>query len=278
MGDRRGAVAATAYRTLIHRFRPYRRRTATLLLLCVALAAPLRWLSAVEVPPPLAELFPAGEIRIAVDATYPPFASASDGALTGFDIDIGRTIGARLGLPVRFVNMGYDGLYDSLVTGQTDVILSALLVDRLRLADFTYSLSYFDAGLVLVSAAERPFDAMTALPGHSLAYEFGSSADNDVRRWSRRVDAFEKRPYELPEYALDAVRLRQADAALVDAVSAWLYLRSHAGWRAQVVSVTYAPIAAGVRIDRADIVKVINRELDAMIQDGTLDRLLRRWF
>ena len=56
--------------------------------------------------------------------------------------------------------------------------------------------------------------------------------------------SFSTQPYELPSHALDAVRLDQADAALVDAISARLHFREH-NWQAQTSIVTnnWYPIA-----------------------------------
>ena len=64
-------------------------------------------------------------MRIGVDASYPPFAVATADDLFGLDIDLGSALGERLGIPVRFVNMGFDGLYDSLRADQVDVVISA---------------------------------------------------------------------------------------------------------------------------------------------------------
>src|SRR5262245_61249918 len=89
----------------------------------------LRWSSVERPGPPVKELFPYGEMRIGVDASYPPFAVATATDLFGLDIDLGRALAERLDVPVRFVNMGFDGLYDSLKNDQVDVLLSALLID-----------------------------------------------------------------------------------------------------------------------------------------------------
>ncbi len=236
-----------------------------------------RW-AAIERPePPPKLLFPYGEMRVGVDASYPPFAVATTNQLFGLDIDLGRALASRIGVPVRFVNMGYDGLYDSLKADQVDVVISALLVDPSRLGDVRYTRHYFNAGLVLVSAANNPVESMNGLPGRSLAYEFGSEADQHAHMWLRRILPFETQPYELPQFALDALRLSRADAALVDATSARLYLREHPEWNAQYQHVTDAWYAIAVRSDRYERWAVVNTALEALTEDGTLEAILARW-
>ncbi len=218
--------------------------------------------------------FPHGEIRVAVDASSIPFAYYIDAdGLVGIDIDIGRAIGDHLGLPVRFTNIGIDALYDSLINDQADIIISSLIFDSLRDVRFTHP--YFDAGLVLVSA--DPLDGMTALPGRSVAFEFGSSADSEIRAWSRRIDAFESQPYELPDYALDAARIGVADTALVDRVSAGLYLNDHPEWTPHLTQITHAHFVTAVRSDHKNTYLAADEAIRDLLQDGTIDQIVSRW-
>ncbi|MEO8609756.1 MAG: ABC transporter substrate-binding protein [Chloroflexota bacterium] len=237
----------------------------------------LRWSSVERPGPPVKELFPYGEMRVGVDASYPPFAVATSNDLFGLDIDLGKALAERLKVPIRFVNMGFDGLYDSLKADQVDVVISALLVDPSKTGDFRYTFAYYDAGLVLVRNANSPIQSMQNMSGHALAYEFGSEADIVARAWLRRIPAFERRPYELPEYSLDAVRLGQADAALTDATSARLYLRAHPDWKATYTYVTDSFYAIAVRIDRGRTWDAVNHALQSLLDDGTLEAIIGRW-
>ena len=244
----------------------------------IALVLLLALIRRVTEPPPAAprDLFPYGELRIGVDASNPPFAAATaSGDLWGLEIDLGRALGAQLDLPVRFVNLGFDGLYDALKTDQVDALIAGVQIDLTRLNEVHYSTPYFNAGLVLVS--DRGLTSMADLPGHSLAYEFGSEAEAEARTWLRRVLPFETRPYELPNIALDAARLGDADAALVDAVSARLYLRDHPDWHASVDQVTDALYAIATQSRRPEISAAIDHALQALIDDGTLDDIIARW-
>jgi ABC-type amino acid transport substrate-binding protein len=222
-------------------------------------------------------VFARGELRIATDGSFPPFATADGNDLYGLDVEIGLALGAKLDMPVRFVNMGFDGLYDSLLADQVDVVISTLLVEFWRMNDVLYTRPYFNAGLMLVSDGELRFDSMREIAGHTLAYEFGSAADAEARRWSRRIESFESMPYELPEYALDAVRLGEADAALVDAVSTRLYLRQHGDWQPSSVYVTDELYVIAVHIDQPGIYHLVDRALNELLHEGVIDEIIRRW-
>lgn len=254
-------------------------RLALALIAVLALiAASLLIRRATERPIPPRELFPYAELRVGVDPSSPPFAAFSEDGLFGLEIDLARELGARLDLPVRFVTLGFDGLYDALKTDQVDALIAGLIIDNSRLRDVHYSQPYFNAGLVLVSdnAIERMED-LANYDDASIAYEFGSEGDSEIRTWLRRVSPFEMRPYERPSDALDAARLGDADAALVDAVSAGLYLREHPDWNAHSTVITDNLYAIATQSRRPEISFAIRDALQGMIDDGTLQALIERW-
>ncbi len=230
-----------------------------------------------SLPPDPDIAFPYQEIRIGVDASFPPFAVDNGESMYGLDIDLGNAIGEQIGFPVRFVNMGFDGLYDSVIADQVDIVISALRIDPSRMAEVRYTQHYFDDGLVLVTLTESPITMMEFMEGYRIAYEFGSLADAEVRIWEQRIGHMEHRPYELPQYALDAVRLEHADAALVDATSYLLYLREHPDWNSKQRYITHEVYAVATRIDRLDTWKMVNFAIQSLKESGELAKIIADW-
>lgn len=223
-------------------------------------------------PPP----FPHGVVRVGVDTSFPPFALDVNGELSGLDIDLGRALADEIGLPVRFVPIGFDGLYDALTTDRADLLISALRIDPRRTQEVRYTRPYFDNGLVLVTEAAS-ITTMQDVAGQRLAFEFGSAADNEARQYLRRVQPFTTLPYELPRYALDAVRLGHADAALVDATSYFLYQREHPAWQPQHNYITSVPYAIAVRLDRTPTFDTVDAALADLQASGQLQQIINRW-
>lgn len=222
-------------------------------------------------------LYPHGVLRVGVDPSMAPFAFIEDDQLRGLEIDLAHAIGQEIGIPVHLVSMGFDGLYDSLKADQVDIIIATLTINPLQLGDVRYTRPYFDAGLVLVSPASQPINTMAELSGHALAYEYGSSADREARLWQRRVRPFETRPYEHANYALDAVRLGQADAALVDAISARLYFRTHPAWAANYHPISENPYVIAARVDRYPLWEQVHEALQSLEDNGTLEMIVNQW-
>jgi polar amino acid transport system substrate-binding protein len=226
--------------------------------------------------------FPGHIIRVGIDPSNPPFAFYDQDRLTGFEVELAERLGARISetLRVSFTVIGFDGIYDALRTEQFHMILGALAPDPLRTNDALYSHPYFDNGLVLVSRMDAPLNRMDDLPGHILAYALGSTAHAESDRWLRRLAPYETRRYELPEYALDAVALMQADAALVQRADALLYLRSHPESALSIAhnGVTVSPYVMLIPFHEARLHWLVNQALHEMERDGELEMLIQRWF
>jgi len=273
-----------------------------------------------------------GVLRVGMDASFSPFETiAADGTLVGFDVDLARELGRRMGpdpnadrtsvakgpalskaegpalsgaegVEVEFVaNLPYDGLYDALAVSRVDVVISALVINPDRMADFAYSTPYFDAGQVLVVRApsatpadgEEPsplspppaggmnqgggIEEMADLSGRSLAVEFGTQGDLEARRWERRLSDLTVAPYQTAAEAVAAVAAGEADAALVDHVSA--LAAPGAGSSLVIVGepVVKEPYAVAVRQDSRRLLRAINDALKEMAADGTLEMLIAKW-
>jgi ABC-type amino acid transport substrate-binding protein len=89
------------------------------------------------------------------------------------------------------------------------------------------------------------------------------------------------RPYETGDHALTALRLGQANAAVVDETTLRLYRRTHPDWDAMAgfgtASITSVPYAAAVRIDQPRLHAALERALARLQADGRLTAMLTRW-
>lgn len=223
------------------------------------------------------DVFTNGILRVGIDPSRPPFAAFDkDGGYVGIEIDIAHAFADELELPVVFVPLGFDGLYDALTTYQADTVIAGLQPIAYQDGNAAaYTRHYFNAGHVLVS--EQSSITMRDIAGGRIAYTFGTPADALAHQWLRRVKPFTLMPYELPEYALDAARFGMADAALVDAATARQYLRTHDTWGASLSYVDHAWYTLAVRADRPDILHLLNHTLHTLDAQGTLDTILNQW-
>ena len=220
------------------------------------------------------------DLYVGLDPSYPPFTEWTPEQIVGIEADIAREIGTRMGVTTSILIMGYDGLYDSLYTGDVDMIISGLHVDPVYQEWVYYSRSYYDAGQILVSREDAPVDTMRDLDGKTVAVELASAGDLAAQRWTRRLHTLAIQRYMLPDEAMHAVQMGEADAALVDTVSARLYLGDHANHSAlRMAPKTTVSNGYVIALRKADfrLSKEVDQALADMIADGTLGAIIARW-
>ncbi len=222
-----------------------------------------------------------GVLRVGMDASYPPFEEIDEttGEVRGYDVDLAREIGRRLGLEVQFVNIGFDGLYDALIAKKVDAVISALPYDPLRTQDVFYTVSYFNAGLVLVvGEGETEIESVDDLGGRTLGVEWGSDGDAQGRRLVKRLNGLTLRPYPTPLDTLWGLKNGEVEAVLVDAVSAYHFIKHEGAVKIVGEPVTDESYVIAVGPTSTELLSALNAVLLALRDDGTLIRLRDKWF
>ena len=75
----------------------------------------------------LAQADEAKPLRIGIEAAYPPFAMKTpEGAITGFDYDMGNALCAEMQVKCVWIEQEFDGLIPALKVRKFDAVLSSM--------------------------------------------------------------------------------------------------------------------------------------------------------
>jgi polar amino acid transport system substrate-binding protein len=218
--------------------------------------------------------------RVAMDASFPPFETLDEaGQPVGFDVDLARAIAQRWGVDVQIEGIGFDGLVDAVWASRVDAAISALPYQPHLTRDVWFSQPYFEAGLVLVTASAttrvRSVDDLTT---ERVAVEWGSEGDVQARALRRRFPGLEIVPRPSAQDALTAVVDGDADAALVDRISA---LETSAAGHDRLWIAPQAVVSDPYVIVLPRKAPVLQQQvaeaLRALEADGTLAHLGEKW-
>jgi ABC-type amino acid transport substrate-binding protein len=247
-----------------------RRWLAVASILLLAIIAGWLFLRGPKPDKSLRDLQARGELKVCMDASYPPFEWIPEGApadhIIGLDVDLSQAIAGRLGVTATMVNVG-------------DTVISALPYDPSRTEDTAFSMSYFNAGpVLLVRAGETTINEPKDLAGRALAVTWGSAGDVEASALQRKVRDLAVHRLPDPVEVLDALRAGEVDAALTDHLTALQTV--YASGDLTVVGEPLSDdlyVIAVRRYDRSLLV-AINDALVALRDDGTLDALKKSWF
>lgn len=220
-----------------------------------------------------------GVWRVAMDPSFPPFETLdAEGRPVGYDVDLARAIATRWGVEASIEGIGFDGLVDAVWAGRVDSALSALPYQPQFSQDVAFSQPYFEAGLVLVAAAGRTdLNALADLAGLRIAVEWGSEGDLQARKLRSDFPDVVILPQETAQQALQVVADGDAEAALVDRVSA---LQFSAINQLRIVEepIVSDPYVVVMPRKAPTLQAQIDEALEVLEADGTLAALQARWF
>jgi ABC-type amino acid transport substrate-binding protein len=216
-------------------------------------------------------------LRVGMDFGIPPFAIPSGNDVRGFDADLARDLGTRLGVAVVIVNTPSDALYDALLTGTVDALIAALPVTPEFARDVAYSAPYVEMGERAVVRAGSGIARPADLAGRRVGTELGSDGDLAARYLARGTAIDLRSIYDSGDAALADLHAGDLDAVILDGIAA----RRAVAEAAALVMLPEPVLANGYVIATKQDAPMLTTHLgDALAQArsaGLLDQLDARW-
>ncbi|MEO5756213.1 MAG: transporter substrate-binding domain-containing protein [Mesorhizobium sp.] len=235
----------------------------------------------------------AGDLKVATDANWAPqsFVNANN-ELDGFDVDVAKDIGKRIGVKVEFVTPGWDIITAGNWVGRWDMHVGSMTPTKKRAEIFDFpAVYYYTPAAVAVhkdSKATSLGDLDGKVIGATTTSTFEAYAKKDLTLDAAGAPAFEYKlnPKEVHSYensttAFDDLRL--GDGVRVDAVVSSLPSINDAikaGYPIKQVGdpVFYEPLAIAIERGDPEFSARIADAVKAMKEDGTLSTLSKKWY
>jgi polar amino acid transport system substrate-binding protein len=238
-------------------------------------------LAMAELPAAIAQK---GSIVFANVPNYPPleFRDPATGELTGFDIELGAAIAAKLKLEAVWQETSFDQMIAALQTGRVDAILSGMsdVATRHDAASFVDYLRSAPQFLIQQSRAGE-FKAATDLCGHKVGASRRTLFPKNIAAWSDANCGANPIVFVGTDGSADArTQLKQGriDAAVQGNETLPYVIEQEKG----VYQTLGAPFGGSLNgialpIKETGLQEAIVVALDALIIDGTYKKLLAKW-
>ena len=226
----------------------------------------------------LAEVRERGVLRVANTQASPPWSLLDESnEPAGYDVDVAREIARRIGVAdVEFIQGTFQNFIPGVQTGTFDIVISGQTVTEERKGQVDFSLPYQVNGVaIFIQPGNQAIRGEADLAGKRIAVTAGSTQEDFVRE---NIPDAEVLTYENATLALRDVALGRADAAL--------FSRFVGAYLAEQNALDVAPTpdllnsevnAMSFRKGEAEFKAAVDQALLAMIEDGTLAEISRRW-
>lgn len=223
-----------------------------------------------------------GTLKVGLMGTYRPYNFMNENQeMDGFDADIAKEIGKRLGVNVEFVAQEFSGMIAGLQAEKFDVVISQMTITDERKKQMDFSNPYITNQVkVIVHESNNTISSIEEFQGKNIGVGLGTNDETYLRtKLMPEVGEFNIMTYD------DVITtLKDLDAQRIDATINNLYaikpVVEQNGFKIKAVGEAIKSDQAGIatRKGNKDLVNEINRILAEMKADGTYTDIFVKWF
>lgn len=225
-------------------------------------------------------------IRFATSRDFPPFSFVgSDGALTGFNVDLARAICTELAIPCTMQARPFDSLAASIGEGRIDAAIAGLAITAEARETLAFSEVYLRPAARFVGPASWPAADVTpaALAGRTIAVVAGSAQEAYLAAFFPKAKPL---AVETLPLATEAMRSGKADLVFGDGLPLAFFLQSAAAKSCcRFVGGPYLEprffgegFAIALPPGRPELRHAIDWALDSLYDKGVFAELYLRYF
>jgi len=166
--------------------------TLVVVTLIVSACAPAATPTPTEVPPTeppatyLDTIMAKGKIVVGTSADYPPFEYVDEeGNFAGFDMDVIREIGKRLGVEVEIVDMAFDTIIAAVQQGKIDCAIAAMSATAERDEKVDFTIAYYKSADSMLVASDSTIEI--SKPEDAAAHNIGVQTGTTHEDWVLEV-------------------------------------------------------------------------------------------
>ncbi len=222
------------------------------------------------------DLITEGTLRVGTLSDAPPNIFIENGVFTGYDNELLRAVGDKLGLEVEFASTDFSALLAQVQNKQFDVGSSSISTTAERRENVGFTNGY-DFGYMAVVAQEESevtgFDSLSE--STRIGVVQGTVQDDYV------TNTLGLEPVRFPDYntVYANVRNGQVDAWVAPSQQATGQVKDGDGTViAETIINTENFTAYAVNSDNQPLIDALNAGLDAVIEDGTWTELTQEWY
>lgn len=219
----------------------------------------------------------AGVLRVGTEGVYPPYSfhdPGQGGQLAGYDVDVARAVGDKLGVRVEFVETAWDSIFAALEADRFDIVANEVTITPEREAKYDLSAPYSTAeGVIVTRADDTSITSLADLEGKR-------SAQSPTSNWATVAEQAGAQIVSVDGFAqaISALNDGRVDVLVNDSLTVLAYQAEHPDAPIKVAATTgETSEQAFAARKNSGLLPELNRALDELRADGTLTRISEKY-
>ena len=225
-----------------------------------------------------ADILSAGKLIAAMEGDWAPwsFHDPDSGEVVGFDADVARAIGEKLGVEVEIVEAPWESLFAGLDSGRYDIVVNGVEYTDERAEKYDFPTPYaFIRTALIVRDDNDEIKTFEDLAGKKTVNSLASTYMTMAEEYGATAVGVSTLNDTL-QNVLDG----RADATLNATVSFYDYLREHPDAPLKIAAETEeaSQVVIPIRKGEESLVAAVSNAVEELRADGTLKELSEKYF
>ncbi|MBU1697796.1 MAG: ABC transporter substrate-binding protein [Proteobacteria bacterium] len=221
-------------------------------------------------------------IVVGTSADYPPYEYTDDaGNFIGFDMDLIRAIGEKIGKKVKIVDMGFDTLIVGLQKAKIDVVIAAMQASEERKEKVDFSISYHAIKDAVLAKAGIEIKSVHDIANYKVASQTGTIQEKWIQEnliKTGKLPSENYFSYERVDNAAMDVKAGRVDVLLIIADPATALAEKNG---INIALITTETVSAGqslaVTKGNTELLNAIDKAIEELKADGTMKKLMDKY-
>ena len=211
------------------------------------------------------------EIVMVTEAGFAPYEYYDSGEIVGVDIDIAKEIAKEMGKKLVIKDVSFDSIINEVKTGKADFGAAGISYSEERAEEVDFSINYSVSKQIVIVKDNSSITNINDIGNKKIAVQLGSIADTYVTDNYKNANIIRQKKYLA---AIEDLKSDKVDAVVMDELPAKEIINSNSGLKILDGSLTNDSYGMIVKKGNSEMLSVINKVLDRLIQEGKIEQFV----
>ena len=203
--------------------------------------------------------------------------SDARGEFVGFEIDLIREVGERMGRDVEIVNIPFNGLFSAVQSGRIDVAMSSMTITEKRLGSVAFAQPYYDSAQSLTVLSGSKATGLDDMRGLVIGVDTGSTGDMWTTANQAKYGFAEIRRFEGLAPAMLDLQSRRIDGYISDIPSLQYFVKDKPYFKV-IERIETGESYSMMFARNSAVVAQVNDIISTLKEEGYVAELHEKWF
>ncbi len=216
-------------------------------------------------------------LKVGAYPANPPWENKTDsGDFEGFEVDLIREVGKRIGMEVEISDLGFQALFAATASGRIDAAISSISITGERLKSQSFTQGYYDSDMALISKGDNPAKGLADMKGKTVGAIATSVGEAWIKENTAKYGFGEAKSYDTQQNLLLDVQSGRVEGAVGDIAGFQFAFTKMKDMK--VIETIPTGDKFGIMMQKGSpLLEKVNAAVSEIKKDGTLGKLHEKW-